>query len=82
MKTPTTSGSAKREKAPARAGFTFIELLVVIAIIAIRAALLLPAVASAKEKAMRTICIGNMKQMFLVMCMYADDTNDRPVITP
>ena len=74
--TPAGRLLSRGNTAQAAKGFTLIELLVVIAIIAILAALLLPALALAKEKGKRANCMNNLHQIAVALNAYASDNND------
>ena len=74
-------GDFGHERSARATGFTLIELLVVIAIIAILAAMLLPALARAKEQAKRAQCTNNNRQIGLGWAMYAEDNRDSYPVT-
>jgi prepilin-type N-terminal cleavage/methylation domain-containing protein/prepilin-type processing-associated H-X9-DG protein len=73
---PVQNPASTRNQLRSALAFTLIELLVVIAIIAILAGMLLPALANAKSKGARVVCMSNLRQVSLFMQLYTDDNND------
>ena len=77
---PEKVNPKRRAKEMKKSRFTLIELLVVIAIIAILAAILLPALNSARKRGQTANCINNLKQCGTAMMMYSNDNDDLVII--
>jgi prepilin-type N-terminal cleavage/methylation domain-containing protein len=76
------TANAVRRSCPDATGFTLLELLVVIAVVAVVAVLLFPALSRAKDRAQRTSCMSNLKQINMGLRMYTDDFTDLAPSTP
>lgn len=74
---PVATGRKSQFDSARRRGFTLVELLVVLAIVAILAALLLPALARARERGRRAVCLSNLSQLLKACTIYAMDNNDK-----
>lgn len=77
LRTPLRSPRPTLPTPPPLAGFSLLELLVVIGIVAVLATLAFPALASAKSRAQRVHCAGNLRQIALAARLYAEDHDDR-----
>ena len=77
MRTQTDNNASCSKNLDPHSGFTLIELLVVIAIIAILAAMLLPALSQAKQRAQGIYCLNSLRQLQLAVTMYTDDNQQK-----